>query len=153
MTRTLKDVNILLNKADSLTPIIIRIVTMIQKIENCLYCGNKMESITAKKKFCSPKCKVYFNREKKVEKILNDSFGKNQKEFNKSFLDLHTLGISITHTTETGKIKRIDPLSKEGQTVIDKSKEIPPMPIKQQGENAIDYAARKNEWKIKYNQI
>jgi hypothetical protein len=35
---------------------------MIKKIENCLYCGEKMESITAKKKFCSPKCRVYFSR-------------------------------------------------------------------------------------------
>ena len=38
---------------------------MIQKRENCLYCGNKMESITAKKMFCSDKCKVYYGREKK----------------------------------------------------------------------------------------
>jgi len=36
---------------------------MIKKRDKCLYCGSKMESITAKKKFCSPKCKVYWNRE------------------------------------------------------------------------------------------
>ncbi len=36
---------------------------MIKKIENCIYCGEKMESKTAKKKFCSAKCRVYYKRE------------------------------------------------------------------------------------------
>jgi ribosomal protein L24E len=39
---------------------------MIKKIENCLYCGEKMESITAKKKYCSNKCRLYYNRERNV---------------------------------------------------------------------------------------
>ena len=38
---------------------------MIQKIEKCLYCGEKMESKTAKKKFCSTLHRVYWNREQK----------------------------------------------------------------------------------------
>lgn len=37
---------------------------MITKTENCLYCGEKMESKTAKKKFCSDLHRVYYNREK-----------------------------------------------------------------------------------------
>lgn len=37
---------------------------MIKKKENCEYCGEKMESITAKKRFCSEKCRVYASREK-----------------------------------------------------------------------------------------
>lgn len=37
---------------------------MIKKTENCLYCGEKMESKTAKKKFCCPLHRVYWNREK-----------------------------------------------------------------------------------------
>ena len=37
---------------------------MIKKTENCIYCGEKMESITAKKRYCSSKCKLYYNREK-----------------------------------------------------------------------------------------
>ncbi len=41
---------------------------MIKKTENCIYCGEKMESITAKKKYCSAKCKLYFNREKNIIK-------------------------------------------------------------------------------------
>lgn len=40
-----------------------QIVTMIQKRETCLYCGQKMESKTAKKKFCTPLHRVYYNRE------------------------------------------------------------------------------------------
>ena len=36
---------------------------MIKKTENCTYCGEKMESKTAKKKFCSTKCRVYYKRE------------------------------------------------------------------------------------------
>ena len=41
---------------------------MIKKKENCKYCGEKMESRTAKKSFCSEKCRVYFNRESKYSK-------------------------------------------------------------------------------------
>ena len=42
---------------------------MIKKKENCLYCGEKMESKTAKKSFCSVKCRVYFNRANKISEI------------------------------------------------------------------------------------
>jgi hypothetical protein len=42
---------------------------MIKKKENCLYCGEKMESLTAKKSFCSVKCRVYFNRTNKTSQI------------------------------------------------------------------------------------
>lgn len=38
---------------------------MIRKRDSCLYCGEEMESKTAKKKFCSDKCKVYWHRENK----------------------------------------------------------------------------------------
>lgn len=30
--------------------------------------------------------------------------------------------------------------------------ETPPMPVRMEGENGLDFAARKNEWKRKYNQ-
>lgn len=36
---------------------------MINRTPYCIYCGEKMESKTAKKKYCSDKCRVYFNRE------------------------------------------------------------------------------------------
>lgn len=39
---------------------------MIQKIENCIYCGNKMDDVrSAKRKFCNDKCRIYFGRELK----------------------------------------------------------------------------------------
>lgn len=52
---------------------------MIKKRDNCLYCGDKMESKTAKKKFCSSKCRIYYKREKargtlyvgKVDEIIS----------------------------------------------------------------------------------
>lgn len=34
---------------------------------------------------------------------------------------------------------------------ISVEEEIPPMPVKEKGEDAVDFAARKNEWKRKYN--
>jgi tRNA(Ile2) C34 agmatinyltransferase TiaS len=36
---------------------------MINRTPYCIYCGERMESVTAKKKYCSDKCRVYFNRE------------------------------------------------------------------------------------------
>lgn len=36
---------------------------MIKKRDTCLYCGEKMDSKTAKKKFCSEVHRVYYNRE------------------------------------------------------------------------------------------
>lgn len=41
---------------------------MIEKRETCLYCGEPMESKTAKKKFCRPLHRVYWNRENKQTK-------------------------------------------------------------------------------------
>jgi hypothetical protein len=52
---------------------------MIKKKENCEYCGEKMESKTAKKRFCSEKCKVYTSR---LKKILRDADVKaNEKHY------------------------------------------------------------------------
>lgn len=45
---------------------------MIKKKENCEYCGEKMDSKTAKKRFCSEKCRVYASRLKKVLKEEDD---------------------------------------------------------------------------------
>jgi predicted nucleic acid-binding Zn ribbon protein len=51
---------------------------MIKKKENCEYCGEKMESITAKKRFCSEKCRVYASRLKKVLKEEDDRINANR---------------------------------------------------------------------------
>lgn len=52
---------------------------MIKKKENCEYCGEKMESKTAKKRFCSTKCRVYFNREPKSGGNITVEFKKLDK--------------------------------------------------------------------------
>lgn len=59
---------------------------MIKKTKNCIYCGNEMESVTAKKKYCSDLCRVYFNREKNsstketADDTKNTSDEKDKKE-------------------------------------------------------------------------
>lgn len=88
---------------------------MIKKIENCLYCGEKMDSITAKKRFCKPRCRVYWNRSKKCD-------NPGQKE----------------DTILSPKI------------IVQEQVSIPQIPTRNEGENAFDFAARKNEWKRKY---
>ena len=52
---------------------------MIKKKENCEYCGEKMESKTAKKRFCSEKCRVYFNRKNKSGDMVAVEFKKLDK--------------------------------------------------------------------------
>jgi len=67
---------------------------MIKKTENCLYCGIKMESKTAKKKFCSELCRVYNYREvkrgtlplPKIERTIAES----------KVADSHQYGNSLT---------------------------------------------------------
>lgn len=44
---------------------------MIKKRECCKYCGEKMDSKTAKKEFCSDTHRVYWNREKPKSSKVN----------------------------------------------------------------------------------
>jgi hypothetical protein len=55
---------------------------MIKKSETCIYCGEKMESITAKKRYCSSKCKLYYNREK--NKVKRGAPFKNMPPYDKN---------------------------------------------------------------------
>lgn len=102
---------------------------MIKKTDNCLYCGEKMDSKTAKKKFCSNTHRVYWNREKKAAKLLTASNDEDLKPASPKL------------------IKAI-----KGCVLFSNSTKIFDTPIKEKGENSIDFAARKNEWKLKYNQ-
>lgn len=43
---------------------------MKQKRQNCKYCGNQIDAKTTRKQFCSPKCRVYWNRESGAENPL-----------------------------------------------------------------------------------
>jgi len=81
---------------------------MIKKTENCLYCGEKMESITAKKKYCSAKCKLYFNRER--NKLLS---------------------INKIASNLANKTKLIEtPIKKEKSVESPKNDKIPPLNLK-----------------------
>ena len=88
-----------------------------------------MESRTAKKKFCSALHRVYWNREnnKKLEVIIKDATNNGYKE------KLDTVV----------KNKFLSPLDNSPEV-------IPPMPVRNPGEDALDFAVRKNEWKQKY---
>lgn len=58
---------------------------MIKKIENCVYCNEKMESKTAKKKFCSDLHRLYYHRElKRGTLIFNKSVKKEESEILKT---------------------------------------------------------------------
>lgn len=86
---------------------------MIKKLENCLYCGQKMESKTAKKRFCSDAHRVYWNREKSIEKILE----LNKEEIDKVAADIVNLGMGV-YETDGLATKRVNPLSPEVSTAI-----------------------------------
>ena len=114
---------------------------IIKKIESCLYCGTVMESITAKKRFCTATCRVYLNRRKKTNenrlaKIVSDT-PEFEKTKEKVFPDIVVMG----------EAKVMDWQEKQ-----ETKKDIPPMPTRNPGEDAIDFAIRKNEWKEKYIQ-
>lgn len=47
---------------------------MKQRLENCKYCGNKLADGTTRKKFCSDKCRVYWNRENELLPIPTQSY-------------------------------------------------------------------------------
>lgn len=34
-----------------------------EKLKNCVHCGKELEAKTTRAKFCSPKCRVYWNRD------------------------------------------------------------------------------------------
>jgi hypothetical protein len=104
---------------------------MIKKTENCLYCGEKMESKTAKKKFCCDLHRVYWNREKKISQLVTGD--KSDDELLPPSKEL---------------IKSIS----ESVLFKPRNENVPPMPIKEKGEDSLLFAARKNEWKLKYTQ-
>lgn len=49
--------------------IALHFVTMKKKVETCLYCGEKISPKTTRMKFCSSKCRVYWNRELKTAQL------------------------------------------------------------------------------------
>ena len=68
---------------------------MIKKKENCLYCGEKMESLTAKKSFCSVKCRVYFNRANKTSEMAPNFGVSNPKSGNVTELQKKSVELTL----------------------------------------------------------
>jgi hypothetical protein len=81
---------------------------MIKKSDTCLYCGEKMESQTAKKKFCSTKCRVYYNRELKVQSvsvIVNKPLENVEKKANKKAHVKTPINLSFLEQRRKNKLK------------------------------------------------
>lgn len=83
---------------------------MIKKIENCIYCSQKMESVTAKKKFCSDRCRVYWNRMKKGNETINTD------------LDLKPLIEKKSFTPQNSNVSAIKKLIKKEEDIDEKIK-------------------------------
>ena len=98
---------------------------------NCPVCQNEFNPNTGRrqKRFCSDPCKVKFwNAFKKV--------GKNNQPEKK---------VAIEAERET-----VSEASNKATNPLTQKEAIPPMPIKEKGEDSFDFAARKNEWKKLY---
>lgn len=132
--------------------------------KTCKYAGCKKEFTPnhGKQLYCSPNCKAYdFAKNKQVKKLVliqddedgNFLFmnpdgttrkcklvwaGQEEKKFHKSDSEI--------------KQDAAEKAEKENEKVDLSEKKIPPMPVKEKGEDSFDFAARKNEWKKKYNQ-
>ena len=50
------------------------------KKEACEYCGNQMDAKYRNKRFCSDKCRTYFNRENPKVKVINMNSNSEQKK-------------------------------------------------------------------------
>lgn len=80
---------------------------MIKKSENCLYCGEKMKSVTAKKRYCSPKCKVYHFRERgRVVAETSQKADKTNFESNSTILEKRGF--------KSAKIEKLPPSNLKG---------------------------------------
>lgn len=79
---------------------------IIRKRESCLYCGEKMESKTAKRKFCSDQHRVYFSRltkEEKAERLGMQELAAIKKQSEKSQEEINAYNAKIG--LEIDKIK------------------------------------------------
>lgn len=90
-----------------------------KKKDNCSYCGNKMEAKNRNKKYCSNKCRVYANRLKtECDVVVTNPTPK-------SFDGERIQNMLIDEYIPKGKSE---------------------MPIKMDGEKAIDFRIRMAEW-------
>lgn len=85
----------------------------------------------------------------KTDKIANSP----QKALN-YYESLHKNAILPTKEPQgEGKKEKVDNVEqKENKHSNEVNLDQEPMPVRKDGENSIDFAARKSEWKVKYNQ-
>jgi len=106
----------------------------------CPVCKNEFDEYTGRKpkKFCSDACKVKFwNTQKSFDKIKKEMAKAEPHQKINTWVD--------SNLNEIPEHK--EPPKGTSVTV----KLIPPMPTRNEGEDAFDFAARKNEWKRNYN--
>ena len=96
---------------------------MIKKTENCLYCGEKMESKTAKKKFCSDLHRVYYNREKERGTLGLEIVIKNGKP---ELMKYNRESVLPTHKTDNSQHKIPDALTLQRIADLEKELKNPP---------------------------
>ena len=87
---------------------------MKKKKETCKYCGEKIEPKTTRQEFCGSKCRVYWNREKELEKLLPPQTNVGRKVVN----DMVTYGVGIHKADANGTVAHVPFNSKEGQQAV-----------------------------------
>lgn len=110
-------------------------IDLFTKIE-CLYCGSEAVVKNKKKKFCSDKCRVYWNRENKSGGIIGTP---SELPVSYTFKEVQEISSKID---ETKKVKMVVYNNKPLQPIIQK-------PEKLKGEDDWDYRIRLAEWKEK----
>lgn len=104
-------------------------------MKNCLQCEKELTHIEGRKQksFCNVNCrnKYFYAQRSLLIKNAKAAIGSLPDEMKKD----------ITH---------IGVLSPKGETTSVTKIATPPTPVKEKNEDAIDFAARKNEWKKLY---
>jgi hypothetical protein len=91
-------------------------------------------------------------REKELAEVVEKSFNTKTPEFvaYTSKENKEKYEKAIEETLKKTGVKPYQSVAITGEHDWKKETEIPPMPVKEKGENSLDFAARKSEWKKKY---
>lgn len=104
-------------------------------------CGKDFEPKKPRQKFCSPNCRVYNKRDgKEPGKRGRPPKGPEAQQ-----------NFDPPKPPEV-KVNQVSELKKAVYNPYAKTLNAPPIPTRLPGEDPFDFAARKNEWKKKYNQ-
>lgn len=115
-----------------------------------------MDSITAKKEYCSDKCRIYAYRERKKKTAPAAPVATPEL-----LGVLHTENGMVIINPDTGAILQspkppvktkinLDERKKQYPRDEDSPDIVPPVPVKLPGEDPLIFAGRKNDWKRKF---